>query len=188
MWGLSQSGRLIPRSTSGIGDMAFWLEVLAGFLSDLAAGVVLVMCYVAIQWFLRATDITIGYGWTFDGASESPRNLRPHFDIRNLSCTRTYSLSNVAYLNGKRPVAPFDNKSLWGIELKPGGIVFCEASAVPNLTSLEQCKRTEVHVRLQGKRLFWLKGIGPGQGRIGRVQRMAFWLRDKFERAAFPLE
>jgi hypothetical protein len=30
--------------------------------------------------------------------------------------------------------------------------------------------------------------VGPGQIRLGRLQRMAFWLRDKFEKAAFPLE
>ena len=172
----------------GYSVMTFWFEVLAGFLSNLAAGVVLVMCYVAIQWFLQITDITIGYNWKFDGTLDSPTNLRPNFDIRNLSRTRTYALSNVAYLSGKRPREPFDNKSLWERSAKPGSIVFREASAVPTLTSLDQCMRTEVHVRLQGKRLFWLKGVGPGQERTGRFQRIAFWLRDKFERAAFPLE
>ncbi len=164
------------------------MEVLAGFLSNLAAGILLVSFYVGIQWFLQITDITIGYNWRFDGTLDNPRNLRPNFDIRNLSRSRTYVLSNIAYLSDKRPVAPFDNKSVWGVELKPGSIEFREAASVASFTSLDQCMKTEVHVRLQGKRLFWLQGVGPGQIRQGRLQRMAFWLRDKFEKAAFPLE
>jgi hypothetical protein len=40
--------------------MTFWLEVAAGFLSNIAAGVLLVAFYVVIQWFLQITDITIG--------------------------------------------------------------------------------------------------------------------------------
>lgn len=81
-----------------------------------------------------------------------------------------------------------DNKSVWGRELKPGSIAFFEAAPVMGLTSLAECTQIEVHVRLQGKRLFWLKGSGPGQLNKGRLQRAAFWLRDKLERAAFPLE
>jgi hypothetical protein len=168
--------------------MAFWLEVAAGFLSNIAAGVLLVAFYVAIQWFLQITDITIGYKWRFDGTPDNPRNLRPNFDIRNLSRSRTYALSNIAYLRDKRPVASFDNKSVWGVELKPGSIEFREAAPVASFTSLDECMKTEVHVRLQGKRLFWLQGVGPGPIHLGRLQRMAFWLRDKFEKAAFPLE
>ena len=168
--------------------MTFWLEVSAGFFSNISAGILLVAFYVAIQWFLQITDITIGYSWRFDGTADNPRNLRPSFDIRNLSRSRTYVLSNIAYLRHKRPVAPFDNKSVWGVELKPGSIEFTEAAPVPSFTSLDQCMKAEVHVRLQGKRLFWLQGVGPGQIRLGRLQRMAFWLRDKFEKAAFPLE
>lgn len=168
--------------------MTFWLEVAAGFLSNIFAGVLLVVFYVAIQWFLQVTDITIGYNWRFDGTLDNPRNLRPNFDIRNLSRSRTYVLSSIAYLKDKRPVAPFDSKSVWGVELKPGSIEFREAAPVASFTSLDQCMKTEVHVRLQGKRLFWLQGVGPGQIHLGRLQRMAFWLRDKFEKAAFPLE
>jgi len=168
--------------------MTFWLDVAAGFLGNVFAGVLLVIFYVAIQWFLQVTDITIGYSWKFDGTTDNPQNLRPHFDIRNLSRSRTYVLSNIAYLKDKRPVAPFDNKSVWGRELKPGSIEIREAASVSTFTSLDQCMKTEVHVRLQGKRLFWLQGVGPGQIRLGRFQRAAFWLRDKLEKAAFPLE
>jgi hypothetical protein len=168
--------------------MTFWQEVAAGFLSNMSAGVLLVIFYVVIQWFLQVTDITIGYNWRFDGTKDNPHNLRPSFDIRNLSRSRTYVLSNIAYLKDNRPIAPFDNKSVWGLELKPGSILYCEANPIASYTSLEQAMNTEVHIRLQGKRLFWLQGMGPGQIRRGLFQRMAFWLRDRLERAVFPLE
>lgn len=168
--------------------MTFWQEVLSGFLGDLFAGFALVLGYVAVQWFLRVTDITIGYGWKFDGTMDRPTNIRPAFDIRNLSRTRTYSLSNIAYLRNKRPVASFDNQSLWGAELGPGKILFLEAAPVSQFNSLADAQAAEVHVRLQGKRLFWLKGIGPGAARLPIFQRFAFRLRDRLERMAFPLE
>src|ERR1035437_7693689 len=103
--------------------MKFWLEVAAGVLSNVFSGIVLVMFYVAIQWFLQVTDITIGYNWKVDGSADNPRNLRPGLDIRNLSRSRTYMLANIAYLRDKHPVASFD-RSLWGKELKPGAIEF----------------------------------------------------------------
>lgn len=168
--------------------MTFWSEVAAGFLANLFAAVLLVILYVAIQWFLAATDVTIGYGWRFDGTQNNPRNMRPSFDIRNRSRSRTYYLANVAYLRDNHPVAPFDNSSVWGRELKPGSIERVEAAPVESLTSLRECTGIEVHVRLQNGRIFWLKGTGPGQSRTGRTQRAAFWLRSKFEGKAFPLE
>jgi hypothetical protein len=168
--------------------MAFWHEVLAGFLSSAFAGFLFVAMYVLIQWFLAATDITISYAWRFDGNLNAPSNLRPSFDVRNRSRSKTYLLANVAYLKDGRPVAPFDNKSLWGVELKPGSITFLEVAPVPGLASLAECVVIEVHVRLQGGRQFWLKGSGPGQLHVGRLQGAAFWLRSKFESAAVPLE
>jgi hypothetical protein len=168
--------------------MGFWSEVAAGFLSNVFAGVLLVVFYVVIQWFLAATDITIGYNWRFDGTLDSPRNIRPCFDIRNRSRSKTYFLANVAYLKDKQPVASFDNKSIWGRELKPGTITSLEAAPIATATSLAQCMEFEVHVRLQNGRMFWLKGTGPGQLRTGWVQRAAFWLRTKFEAAVVPLE
>jgi hypothetical protein len=161
--------------------MAFWQEVAAGFLANVSAGVLLVILYIIIQWFLAGTDVTIGYSWRFDGTRDSPRNVRPSFDIRNRSRSRTYVLANVAYLKDKLPVASFDNKSVWGKELRPGSIEFLEAAPVASLTSRAQCGEIEVHVRLQNGRRFWLKGTGPGQLRTGRIQRAAFWLRSKFE-------
>jgi hypothetical protein len=160
--------------------MAFWLEVAAGFLANVFAGFLLVGLYVAIQWFLQVTDITIGYNWRSDGTM-----LRPSFDVRNLSRSRTYVLSNIAYLRKGKPVASFDNKTVWGTELKPGAIAFVEGLPIP--LTLEECMKTEVHVRLQGKRMFWLQGRRPGQERLkGWLHRTAFWLRDRLERMAFP--
>jgi hypothetical protein len=168
--------------------MGFWKEVAAGFLGNVAAGFLLVLFYILIQWFLQVTDITIGYGWKWDGPVNNARNVRPSLDIRNLSRSRTYVLSNIAYLKDGRPVASFDNKSVWGRELGPGCIDIVEAAPVASFTSLDQAMKSEVHVRLQGKRLFWLQGEGPGQQHKGRLQRAAFWLRDRLERMAFPLE
>ena len=98
-------------------------------------------------------------------------------------------LSNIAYLKDERPVASFDNKSVWGKELGPGAIFFVEAAPVASFTSLDQAMKSEVHVRLQGKRLFWLQGVGPGHpSRKGRLQRAAFRIRERFEKMGFPLE
>ena len=168
--------------------MRFWAEVGADFLANVFAGVLLVIFYIVIQWFLAATDVVVAYNWRFDGTSDSPRNIRPGFDIRNRSQSKTYFLANVAYRKDKQPVDPFDNKSLWGRELKPGTIQVLEAAPVAGLNSLAQCAGMEVHMCLQNGRTFWLKGAGPGQLRAGRVQRAAFWLRRKFESAAVPLE
>ena len=83
--------------------MTFWQEVAVGFLGNVFAGMLFVLLYIVIQWFLAGTDITIGYGWRFDGSKENPRNIRPSFDIRNRSRSKTYFLANVAYMRNKRP-------------------------------------------------------------------------------------
>lgn len=137
------------------------------------------------QWFLAATDITVGYNWRFDGTVNAPKNMRPSFDIRNNSRSRTYILANIAYLRDKHSVAPFDNKSVWGKELRPGSIQAVEAAPVVGFVSLAQCMETEVHIRLQNGRT--LKGQGPGQLRC-RIPRAMFWLRRTFEKTAIPLE
>ena len=153
------------------------------------AGLLFVLLYIVIQWFLAATDIIISYHWRFDGTLDNPRNIRPGLDIRNRSRSRTHILANIAYLKENQPVT-FDNKSVWGRELKPGSITLLDGEIAPvaRLTSLAQCEEVEVHVRLQNGRSFWLKGTGPGQLRNGRIQRAAFWVRSRFEAAAVPLE
>lgn len=168
--------------------MSFREDVLASTLANLISATILVTLYVAIQWYLRATDVTIGYSWRFEGVLSDPRNLRPSFDIRNRSGSRSYFLGNVAYFKSGKPVASFDNKSLWGTELKPGTITFLEAAAVQSFSSVADCLGAEVHVRLQNGRTFWLKGQGPGQLKMGTAQRAAFWLRNKLESLAVPME
>jgi hypothetical protein len=164
--------------------MTFWEEVLVIFLGDIFASVLIVLFYALIQWFLRATDVTVAYGWKWEGT-----DFHPSFDVRNRSGSKTYLLANIAYTkNNGKDVVFMDNKSIWGKELRPGSISWLEASPVRGVTSKSQCIETEVAVRLQTGRLFWLKGQGPGQLRMGRIQRVAFWLREKFERAAIPLE
>lgn len=129
--------------------MGFWGDVAASFLANVFAAALVVMLYIAVQWFLGATDITVGYAWRFDGTMDNPRNLRPTFDIRNRSRSRTYFLANIAYLEGGAPGAPFDNTSIWGKELKPGTIHVLEAAPVAGLSSLKKAMEMEVHVRLQ---------------------------------------
>lgn len=63
-----------------------------------------------------------------------------------------------------------------------------KVAPVSGIASAEQAIGLEVTVRLQNGRQFWLKGQGPGQLKMGRIQKIAFWLRDKFEKAAISLE
>ena len=165
--------------------MSFWEEVFAIFVGDVLATAVIALSYGLTQWYLRATDIRIGYAWKWDGP-----NFHPSFDIRNRSGTQTYRLANIAYTrNDGKEVLYFDNKSIWDKDLVPGSISFLDNMApVPKIHSVHECIGVEVTVRLQNGRQFWLKGQGPGQLRIGRIQRMAFWLREKIEKVAIPLE
>ena len=167
-------------------DMTFWDEVLAIFLGDMLASLLLIALYVAIQWFLRASDVTVAYNW-----SCRDKDCSPNFDIRNRSNSRTYLLANIAYTkNGGMEVVWIDNDSIWDEELKPGSIRGREFKIAPvkGITTPQQAIGLEVTVRLQNGRAFWLKGIGPGQMKMGRTQHVAFWLRDKFEKTAIPLE
>ena len=164
--------------------MTFWGEVLAIFIGDIFASMLLVLFYVVIQWFLRTTDIVIGYAWKWEGT-----NFHPSFHIRNHSGSRTYLLGNISYTkNDGQEILFIDNDSIWGKELKPGSISLIEAGPVRSVTAVPISINTEVTVRLQNGRQFWLKGKGPGQLSTGRIQKVAFWLRQKFEKASIPLE
>jgi hypothetical protein len=168
--------------------MAFWLDVLSGCLGSVFAGLFFVFWYAFFQWYLGVTDVVIGYNWSWKGTS-----YHPNFDIRNRSKSRTYLLANIAY-SKESQTAPVwvDNKSLWGIELRPGSINhFDDVAAVKNISSIEECLKVRVEVRLQTGRLFWLTGQGPGQeGRLvmGRFQRLAFRFRDFMEKKAISME
>jgi hypothetical protein len=166
--------------------MTFWDEVLAIFLGDIFASFLLIAFYVAIQWFLRATDVTVSYNWSW-----KEKDCFPNFDIRNRSSSRTYLLANIAYTRkAGMEIVWFDNDSIWDEELRTGSIVGREFKVAPirGITTPQQAIGLEVTVRLQNGRVFWLKGVGPGQMKMGRTQRPAFWLRDKFEKGAIPLE
>jgi hypothetical protein len=167
--------------------MTFWQEVEAGFFSNVFAAVFLVVCYVAVQWFLQATDVVIGYNWSWQGSE-----FHPNLDIRNRSKTRMYLLANISYTNGSPAPVWIDNKSLWGKELKPGSInFFNEIAPVKNVNSMAECIQIRVNVRLQTGRQFWLTGQGPGQdGKVvmSRVQRLAFRLRNSIEKLSLSID
>src|ERR1017187_8081213 len=144
--------------------MPFWCEVLAGFLANMFAGVVLVLFYVGFQWFLQATDVPVSYNWSWEGTEG-----HPNFDIRNRSKSKTYFLATIEYRTANR-VTPLDvdNVSLWGKRLEPGTISkfnFNEVKPVKRLTLLPQLmdaaaqlQGIEIVVSLQTGRKFWLKG------------------------------
>lgn len=152
--------------------MKLWAPISAGLIPALLLG---------FRWFLLKTDVLVGYCWKWEGST----NFYPSFDIRNRSGSKTYFLGNIAYTkdNGKE-ILTFDNKSLWGKELKPGSITYLEAAPVPNITSKQQCMDVEVTIRLQNGREF--RGQGPGQLYKG-IRRIAFSLRQKLEKAALPI-
>ena len=99
-----------------LSGVKFW----RAFSQMSAPAFLLVFFYVAFQWFLQATDVTIHYNWTQDR-----RGFHPDFNIRNRSRSKTYFLASIEYRKGDGP-APLDvdNKSVWGRELKPGSIDF----------------------------------------------------------------
>jgi len=166
--------------------MTFWDEVFAIFLGDILATFLVIALYVTIQWFLRATDVTVSYNWSW-----KDKDCFPNFDIRNRSGSRTYRLANIAYTRNRGiEVVWYDNESIWGQELGPGSIRGREFKIAPvrGITTPQQAIGLEVTIRLQNGRAFWLRGIGPGNMKMGKIQRTASWLRDKFEKGAIPLE
>ena len=131
------------------------MHEILGFISF--AGVLSVLAF-GCRWFVRKTDLEVAYNWSWQGI-----NFYPNFDLRNRSGSKTYVLGNIAYTrnNGKEIVA-FDNKSLWGSELKPGTIAYLsQVAPVPMINSTAECLTVEVTIRLQNGRDF--KGQGPGQ-------------------------
>src|ERR1700693_106737 len=127
--------------------MTFWGEVLAIFIGDVFASVLLVLLYVMIQWFLRATDVTVSYNWSWKGV-----DYFPNFDIRNRSSSRTYLLANIAYTkNEGKEMVWIDNDSLWDEELRPGSIRGRNWKIAPvrGITTPQQAMGLEATVRLQ---------------------------------------
>jgi hypothetical protein len=166
--------------------MTFWIEVLSGCLGSILAGLFFVFWYAVFQRLLQATDVLVGYNWSWKGT-----DYHPNFDIRNRSKSRTYLLANIAYTK-KGVLAPLwiDNKSLWGIEMKPGSINHFDAVApVRDVHSMQDCIHVKVKVRVQTGREF--PATGPGLDRkqaMSRGQRIAYWIRDFFDKNAIPME
>lgn len=134
--------------------------------------------------FIRATDVTVGYNWSFDGTMSNARNLRPNFDIRNVSQSRTYRLANIKYM--LRDQFAFDNDSIMGRELKPGSIEFPpNIKPVPLITSLNDAMATQVVIRTQDNRE--IVGHGPGQ-EVSRLQRYALRLRRWLDKASISID
>jgi hypothetical protein len=151
--------------------MKLWAIVSAGLIPASA---------FAFRWFLLKTDVFVGYVWKWQGT-----NFYPSFDIRNLSRSKTYMLGNIAYTRSSgKEILIYDNKSLWGQELKPGTIIYLEAAPVARITSIGECPKVEVAIRLQNGREF--KGQGPGQLYTG-MRKIAFTLRQRIEKASLPL-
>jgi hypothetical protein len=153
------------------------MQKILGYISSVS---VLPILYFVFRWFLRTTDVLVAYNWSWQGV-----NFYPNFDIRNYSSSKAYVLGNIAYTrnNGKEVLA-LDNKSLWGLELKPGTITHLSSAPVLTLNSLPDCLKVEVTVRLQNGREF--RGQGPGQLYTG-FRKRAFALRQKIERSSVPL-
>jgi hypothetical protein len=148
-------------------------------LATISAALIPALAF-AFRWFLLKTDVLVGYVWKWEGA-----NFHPSFDIRNRSGSKTYVLGNIAYTkNNGKEILTFDNKSLWGLELKPGTISYLEAAPVLKITSIRECPKVEVAIRLQNGREF--KGQGPGQLYKG-IRKIAFAMRQRIERASLPL-
>lgn len=167
--------------------MGFWTNTWSNALGGFVAALFIVLLYVLIQWFLRATDLLITYNWRFDTENGIIR-FRPNFDIRNRSGSRIYRLANIAYTQDGA-VHWFDNVSLWGAVLEPESINNqYEVAPVRDIHTIQDALRIEVTIRTQGGRSFWLRGQGPGQMGKGRIQRVAFWVRSKLDSTLIPME
>ena len=162
--------------------MGFWNEVLAA----VAAATVIAVCVLFIQWFLRATDITMSYCWRFNGAKGNPSNFRPAFVFQNRSKSKSYVLANIVYKKAG-VLLGIDNQSFWGVELKPGTIVNLDVKKpVEGITSVFETSAVEIRVRLQDGSLFWDRAQG-GRYEMGRLQRILFSWRALIEKYGIPL-
>jgi hypothetical protein len=164
--------------------MRFLLELTASFLVFVIVGLAFALLYMALQWFLQATDVTAACNWSREGTS-----CHLNLDIRNHSKSRTYLLGNIAYTNGTDRLVWFDNKSLMGKELLPGSINdFQNVAPVRNSSTISECLGFQVTLRLKSGRKLWLDGQGPRQPVTDRIHRGAFRLRNFIEKRATSME
>ena len=157
--------------------MTSWIEIATAFLVYVFVGWVFVILYLAFQWFLQTTDVTLDCNWSRDG------NLcHPHFELRNRSQSRTYLVTKIAYRNSTDGLVWFDAKSLMGKELKPRTInEFHKIAPVRNCSTISECLQLQIRIRLQTGRDLWLETEEPGNAGIGRLQRIAYRVRAWFE-------
>jgi hypothetical protein len=147
-----------------------WVEIATAFLAYVFVGWAFVILYLAIQWFIQATDVTMDYNWRRVGAY-----CNPILRFKNRSNSRTYLLTTIAYRSAADGLVWFDAKSLMGKELMPRSIYeFQEISPVRNCSLISECLQMQVRVRLQTGKEVWLESEEVG---MGRIQRAAFQLR-----------
>jgi hypothetical protein len=165
--------------------MTFWQEVAAGFLSGVFVGWFFLFWYGIFQWYSQATDIVVGYSWSWNGP-----NCHPNLDIRNRSKSRTYLLADIMYRrSGELAPVWIDRESIWNEELKPGSMNFFNTVVpVKHISSIPEALQLQVIIGLQTGRRFWLKGQGPGQQRMSWIQREAFALRNWMEKRLITME
>ena len=157
----------MPRYTLRVGP---WVKVATAFLAYVFVGWAFVILYLAIQWFIQATDVTMDYNWRRVG-----ENCNPIFKFKNRSNCRTYLVTTIAYRSGTDGLVWFDAKSLMGKELMPRSIYeFPEIAPVRNCSLISECLQLRVRVRLQTGKEVWLESEAIG---AGPIQRAAFRLR-----------
>jgi hypothetical protein len=166
--------------------MRFWANTWSNVLGGMGAGLFFALCYLVIQWFLRATDLVVSYCWKFSVKDGVPAYW-PAFDIRNRSRSRNYRLANIAYtINGKPHW--FDNKAIMNIVLEPASMNFVEGAPVRDIHQMADALRLEVTIRDQAERSFWLRAQGPGQQGKSWIKRTAFKLRRALGKGLISME
>jgi hypothetical protein len=166
--------------------MNFWTNTWSNVLGGIGAGLFFVLCYLVVQWFLRATDLVVSYCWKF-AVHNGMSVYWPAFDIRNRSRSRSYRMANIAYtVNGTPHWC--DNKAIMGVVLQPASMNFIEGTTVRDIHEMADALRLEVTIRDQAERSFWLRGQGPGQQGKGWVKRYAFRLRRALEKGLIAME
>lgn len=157
-----------------------WMEIAAAFFAYMVVGWVFMLLYVALQRFLKATDVTFDYSWSREGT-----RFRPNIRVRNHSKTRTYVLAGIAYRNELDRLVWLDNKSLMGKELPPMSVTeFQDVAPVRNGVSVAECMQTRVMLRLQSGRKVWLEGKGPLSSGSTEMEWAACRLRELLDRWA----